>query len=154
MQMEGNDFEKEVGYIAKYYKEGLFNSVRALRKIKPVLRKVWTLPRIAAASCIIIVLGATAGLLIKNSYYSEKPTETIQPEVREIPMESISKVIDFDDTPLPVVIDQINIVYNVEITNIPTNADNYRLSLHYEGNAEDLIESINEILGINLEIEP
>ena len=151
--MERIDQEKEIGFIAKHYKEGLFNTNRALRKIKPAIRSIRSWQKIAAASCILIVVGATAALLIRNSYYSEKPIEIENTQSPVIPLDAVSKIIDFDDAPLPAVIDQINLVYNVEITNIPANAYDYRLSLHYEGNVKDLIETINEILGINLEIE-
>ena len=151
--MEGKDLDREIDFIARHYKARLFNTDRALRKIKPTIRKVWSWQRIAAASCIIIVLGATAALLIQNSYYSDKPIEIENTQSPVMPLDSMSMVIDFDDTPLPIVIDQINLVYGIEIGNIPVNAEDYRLSLHYEGNVIDLIDSINEILGINLEIE-
>lgn len=155
--MEGKDLDREIDFIARHYKAGLFNAQTALRKIKPAIHKFRSWQRIAVASCIVVVLSATAALLIRNTYYSKTPTE-IENEIENtqspvVPLETVSKVIDFEDTPLPVVIDQINIVYDVEIGNIPTNAESYRLSLHYEGNVIDLIESINEILGINLQIE-
>lgn len=151
--MTGSDLDKEIGFIARHYKEGVFNTEKALRKIKPVIRKIWSWQRIAVASCVVIVLGATAALLIRNSYYSEEQVKIENTVSPAVPLESISKVIDFDDVPLPVVIEQIKLVYDVEITNIPENAEDYRLSLHYEGNAIDLVETINELLGINLEIE-
>ena len=151
--MEGNKLDREIGFIAKYYKAGLFNTERTLRKIKPAVRKIWSWQRIAVASCIFIVIAASAALFILNPFYSEKTTDTENIITPQIPLEAISKVIDFDDTPLPIVIQQINSVYNVEVTNLPDDADNYRLSLHYEGNVVDLIETINEILGINLQIE-
>ena len=151
--MERKDLDREIGFIARHYKAGLFNTEKALRKIRPTIREIWSWQKIAAASCILIVIGATAALLIRDSYNSEKPTEIENTQSPVIPLESISKVIDFDDTPLPVVIEQINLVYDVEIRNIPPEAESYRLSLHYEGNVIDLIDSINEILGINLEIE-
>lgn len=147
------DINREINFIAKYYKDGLFNADKALRQIRPYIRKAWSWPRIAAVSSVIIVLGATAALLIRNSYFS-KPTGDIEnTPSKKIPLESISKVIDFDDAPLPVVIDRINSVYDVEVINVPVNADDYRLSLHYEGNVLDLLETINEILGTDLEIE-
>lgn len=151
--MEGKDFDKEISFVAKYYRQGLFNTEKALRKIRPTIHKVWSLPRIAAASCIIVVLGATAALLIRNSYSEKSVNIENTIDVTSVPLESISKVIDFDDAPLPVVIEQINLIYVVEIVNIPADADEYRLSLHYEGNVIDLLETINEILGINLEIK-
>ena len=151
--MDRRDIDKEIDFIAGYYKEGLFNVGKALKKIRPVGRRVWTWQRIAAASFIIIVLGATAAVLIRNSYHSNPSVEIENTVSPAIPLESISKVIDFDDVPLPVVIEQINMVYDVEVTNIPQEANEYRLSLHYEGNVMDLLETINEILGINLEIK-
>ena len=99
------------------------------------------------------VLSATAALLIRSTYYSEKPIEIENTQSPIKPVEVISRVIDFDDTPLPFVIDQIDLVYDVKIVNLPSNAEDYRLSLHFEGNVIDLIDSINEILGLNLEIE-
>lgn len=151
--MERNDIDREIDFVAKNYKSGIFNAKDALRKIKPANREIWSRQRIAVASCIIVVFSATAALLIRNTYYSEKTVETENTQSPALPLEAISKVIDFDDTPLPIVIDQINIVYDVEIGNIPANAEDYRLSLHYEGNVIDLVDSINEILGTNLEIE-
>lgn len=147
------DIDREIDFIAKYYKEGLFNADKALRQLKPKIRKAWSWPRIAAVSSVIIVLGATAALLIRNSYYSKPTVEIENPSSTNAPLESVSKVIDFDDAPLPVVIDRINSVYDVEVINIPADADEYRLSLHYEGNVLDLLEAINEILGTDLEIE-
>ena len=151
--MGKEEFDKEFGFVVKYYKEGLFNTEKALRKIRPKIRKVWSLPRLAAASCIIAVIGATAALLIRDNFSEKSVNIENTNEVHYEPLESISKVIDFDDAPLPVIIEQINIVYDVEIVNIPANADEYRLSLHYEGNVIDLLDTINEILGINLEVE-
>ena len=146
------DINREIEFIAGYYKEGLFNTDKALRQIKPN-SKSWSWPRIAAVSSVIIVLGATAALLIRNSYYSKPAVEIENTSSPKMPLESISKVIDFDDAPLTVVIHHINLVYGVEVINIPVDADDYRLSLHYEGNVLDLLETINEILGTDLEIE-
>ena len=151
--MEQKDLDREIGFIAKHYREGLFNADIALRKFKPIIRKIWSWQRIAVASCIIIVLSAGAALLFRETFYTDNPIEIENNQSPVLPLEAISKVIDFEDAPLPTVIDQINLVYNVTIVNIPIKAEDYRLSLHYEGNVVDLIDSINEILGINLEIE-
>ena len=151
--MERKDIDKEIDFIARHYKPYLFNTKKTLIKIKPTIRKIWSWQRISVAACILVVLSATAALLIRNAYYSEKSIEIENTQSPVMSLEATSKVIDFDDTPLPVVIDQINLVYDVEIGNIPANAEDYRLSLHYEGNVIDLVDSINEILGINLEIE-
>ena len=151
--MERKDLDEEIGFIVRHYKTGLFNTKKALRKIKPSIRKAWSWQKIAAASSILFVIGASAAFLIRNNLNSETQVEIENTVSTEVPFETVSRVIDFDDTPLPIVINQINLVFDVVITNIPDNADDYRISLHYEVNAIDLIETINEILGINLEIE-
>lgn len=67
--------------------------------------------------------------------------------------ESAVRAIDFENTPLPTVISEIREVYGVELTGIPDNAVDYRLSLHYEGSAEDLIATINEILDTKMAVK-
>ena len=147
------NLEKETYFIAKHYKEGMFAVVPALRRIKTTGRSWWTFPKIAAASIILIVFGATAAVLIKTSYISNKGDTIPEPPAINTPIVPVSKAIDFDDTPLPIVIQQIESVYGVEIVDMPLNAEDYHLSLHYEGTAGELIENINEILGIHLKVQ-
>ncbi|PWB06006.1 hypothetical protein C5O24_10620, partial [Paramuribaculum intestinale] len=63
------------------------------------------------------------------------------------------KIIDFENTPLPTVISKIKEVYGVEVINVPENAGEYRLSLHYEGNAVDLVATINDILETQMSVK-
>ena len=65
----------------------------------------------------------------------------------------VVRAIDFDDTPLPVVVARIREVYGVDVAGMPADAAKYRLTLHYEGNVADLVESINEILGTQMTVE-
>lgn len=60
------------------------------------------------------------------------------------------KIIDFECSSLPDVISEIKEVYGVEVVNLPENAEEYHLSLHYEGNAADLVATINDILGTQM----
>ena len=144
-------FDEEISFIAKHYRKGLFNPEKALKKIRPS-KRWWSASKIVAASFLFIILGATAALFIRQNYFFDK-TEFIETNTEEITApEFVVRAIDFDDTPLPVVVDEINLVYGVEIINLPTDADQYHLSLHYEGSAIDLIETINEILGTHMEI--
>lgn len=76
----------------------------------------------------------------------------IQQSIPADPKEVV-KVIDFENTPLPVVVDKIEEVYGVEVTGLPENAEEYRLSLHYEGNPVELVETINDILDIKMAIK-
>ena len=155
--MKDFDFEKEIRFIARFYKKGLFEVNASWKKIRPRQNKWWSIPRIAAASSVIIVLSAAAGIWINNTFLkSDNKTEVSvpsQPVPLAPPLESVSRVIDFEDAPLPVVVDQIELVYGVQIKNLPANSEDYHLTLHYEGNVADLIETINEIFCLNLEIE-
>ncbi|MDE6301913.1 MAG: hypothetical protein K2M19_09385 [Muribaculaceae bacterium] len=142
--------DKDIDFVASHYHAGLFDTHAALSRIKGSATRWWTRSRAAAAAVAFIVLGATAGVLIHNNYFgheaaSDAPATVVSPK-------EIVKVIDFEQTPLPVVVDKIKDVYGVEINGLPDDADEYLLSLHYEGSATDLVEVINEILGTDLEI--
>lgn len=65
----------------------------------------------------------------------------------------VVRAIDFDNASLTDVIAKINEVYGISVTNLPANADSYRLSLHYEGNVVELVETINDILDTELTIK-
>lgn len=144
--------QKEIEFIARHYRKGLFTIEPALYRIKGFRKKFWTFPKIAAVSSIVITIGATAAILITNSYNSSE-IETEAPIIENISPALVSHVIDFDDVPLTTVVEQINLVYGVEVENIPINADEIYISLHYEGTASDLIETINEIVGTQMRIK-
>ena len=63
------------------------------------------------------------------------------------------RAIDFENAPLPKVVERIREVYGVEVTGLPENPEEYVLSLHYEGNVNTLLESINEILDTKLKVK-
>ena len=66
---------------------------------------------------------------------------------------TIVRIIDFDDAPLSAVIEEINHVYGVEVTDMPADAAETRLTLHYEGDVVGLIETINETTGTELRLK-
>ncbi len=146
------DRDKDIDYIARHYHKGLFNTSSALRRVrtKPGLR--WTGAKTIAASALIAVVGATAAVIIRNNYLATSPEVVEQSQAIPIAPETISRTIDFEDIPLPVVTEKIKEVYGVEVTGLPDNAESYRLSLHYEGTAIDLIETINDILDTDMRI--
>lgn len=144
-------FHKNIDFIAKHYRKGLFAIEPALCRIKGVRKKIWTLPKIAAVSSFVIAIGATAAILI-TGYYNPKETGEEVPVMEKISPMSVSHIIDFDDVPLTTVVEQINLIYGVEVENIPVNADEVFVTIHYEGTASDLIETLNEILETHMKI--
>ena len=144
-------FHKDIEFLAKHYRKGLFTIEPALQRIKGFRKKFWTIPKVAAVSSVLIAIGATAAILITRSYNLEE-IETEVPVIEKVSPAFVSRVIDFDDVPLTIVVQQINVVYGVEVDNIPINADELYVSLHYEGTALDLIDTLNEILDTHMKI--
>ena len=156
--MKGFDFEKEISFIAKYYQKGAFAVEPALRKITGSAKRWRFSARVAVAASLFIGICAFAAVYMIGYRDSkpEEPQDKILPAFQETETgpSVISMTIDFEDAALPEVVKQIEKVYGVEIINMPDDADSYHLTLHYEGDASDLIDTINEILGTNLKIKP
>ena len=88
--------------------------------------------RIAAAIASFVVLTGTAAVIYHHVSISE--TNVGIPQNQPVNPREVVRII-------------------VEVVNLPDNADNYRLSLHYEGNPMELVETINDILDINMTIK-
>lgn len=140
---------KEIRFIAKHYKKGLFAVEPALRRIRPAASRWWTRSRIAAACIGAVILTASATLFVHHKYFVSPPVE-MQPS--SLPAAHIVRAIDFEDAPLPVVVAKIKEVYGIDVVNLPDNAEEYSLSLHYEGSASDLVDTINDILDTEMYI--
>lgn len=145
--MENN---KGIDYIAMHYRDGLFKVKPALEHITSRKTSWWSPFRIAAASAAVVVLSATAAVVVH--YHNISEAEPVESIVQPSPVMAI-KVIDFEETPLPTVVAKIGEVYGVDITGLPDNPEDYVLSLHYEGTAQDLVATINDILGTEMKIE-
>ncbi|MDE6352137.1 MAG: DUF4974 domain-containing protein, partial [Muribaculaceae bacterium] len=63
-----------------------------------------------------------------------------------------AKVIDFENASLTEIVREIEMVYNVNIVNLPDPTLDYNLSLHFEGNPVELIDAINDILGTQMNV--
>lgn len=143
---------KEIDFIAKHYRKGHFDADKALRRIKPVRRFRWTAARTVAASALIAVVGATAAIIYNTGYFTTSSESIEQTQSVIVAPETIVRVIDFENAPLPVVVEKIKEVYGVEVIGLPANATAYKLSLHYEGTAIDLLDTINDILDTDMQI--
>ena len=144
--------KEEIVYIAKRYRKGSFQADKGWKRldIAPALK--WKRMRAAAIIASVVALSATAGIVF---YQYTKPSkqETKQTTEKPISKKEVVKVIDFENTALPTVISKIKEVYGVEVLNIPDNAEDYKISLHYEGNAVDLIATINDILDTKMTVK-
>lgn len=140
---------KEIDFIARHYRKGRFDTAVAWSRLGIGAARRRRL-RIAAAIAGLVILSASAGLLIRE-YNTVTQTQQTQEIHVESPMQTV-RVINFDNAPLEKVIETIESVYGVRVIGVPDAAENYSLSLHYEGTPADLIAAINEILGTSMEV--
>ena len=140
---------KEIDFIARHYRKGRFDTAVAWSRLGIGAARRRRL-RIAAAIAGLVILSASAGLLIRE-YNTVTQTQQTQEIHVESPMQTV-RVINFDNAPLEKVIETIESVYGVRVIGVPDAAENYSLSLHYEGTPADLIAAINEILGTGMEV--
>ncbi|MDE6484395.1 MAG: hypothetical protein K2L14_03250 [Duncaniella sp.] len=141
---------KEIDFIARRYKERRFNTTDGWRRLGIAPVSAWKRFRVAAVVAAAVALSAAAALIYTG--YSTHDTVTTQIEAPAAEALTTVRVIDFDNAPLTEVVDKIEEVYHVTVDNMPADAAGYSLSLHYEGNPEDLIAVINEILGTSMTV--
>ncbi|MDE7347729.1 MAG: hypothetical protein K2N48_13440 [Muribaculaceae bacterium] len=144
--------DKDLKFIARHYRKGMFAVKPALRRIKGVRSAWWTRPRIAAACTLAAILTATAAIFVHNNYFSAPDSPASPTEQAAIHAADVVRIIDFEEAPLTEVVAKIREVYGVDVTNIPVDPDQYTLSLHYEGTAIDLVETINDILETDMTV--
>lgn len=142
--------DKEIGFVARHYREGLFSVKDGWRRLGLGMSVRMRRYRIAAAVSAVVVLSASAAIIYHEYRAGSVPekTETMQ---TVNPMAEV-KVIDFENAPLPEVIGQIETVYGIRVEGVPESPEHYELSLHYEGTPTDLISTINEILGTQMTV--
>lgn len=144
--------ENDIKFVASRYRKGRFAVNKAWERLGIVHTSFWSRARIAAAVAGFVIISATAAIV----YHQYTTSEAVRVENSAIQPTSpayVVKVIDFENSPLPQVIERIREVYGVDVENLPENAAEYNLSLHYEGNAVDLVNTINEILDTEMTVK-
>lgn len=146
--------DKNITFIARHYRTGRFNTREGWRRLGIFTGSRLRAWRIAAAATAVVAISATATFIYNTYSYNAGPSPDTQEETisTEQPL-LVVRAIDFDDTPLPIVVARIREVYGVEVDSVPADAAKHHLTLHYEGNVADLVENINEILGTQMSIE-
>lgn len=149
-------FKKSLDFVARYYRPNAFRPDAELFRTQT--RRPWWRRGAIAASVVAATLVASACFY---TFVIKAPT----PAVEEVtapaatagaPAEELSArviKIEFSDAALADVVKEIEKTYGVEVTNLPESGQ-YRLTLSYEGTATDLIETINEILGTEMKVNP
>lgn len=141
-----------IRFIARHYKPGMFSASKGWRRLGIAAASSWRRVRTAAAVAAAICLTASAAYLY-HDYRSDRHPATESAAPADTPPTLAVREIDFENAPLPKVVERIREVYGVEVSGLPENPEEYVLSLHYEGNVNALLESINEILDTNLKVK-
>lgn len=147
-------FKESVDFTSRYFEEGAYTP-KILFKSSEVFRDRKRSALRWVAACIAgVTLTATAVLVIYQvNSYKQSPTEVqsehIQPTVA-IPVDQVIHL-EFSDASLADVVKGVEDAYGVKLYNVPEE-DMY-LTLSYEGNAEDFVSAVNDVLGTDIKIE-
>ncbi|MDE6337239.1 MAG: hypothetical protein K2J63_07345 [Muribaculaceae bacterium] len=146
-------FKESLDFVVKYYRRDAFQPDDELFRVVPVRRPWWQRTAIAA-SVAVGVLAASAFLYVNLTRVSSEPQmpeQTVTAPGVEMRVETEVKRIEFKDATLKQVAEAIEATYGVEVEGIEANGE-IKLTLSYEGTAEDLVETINELLDTSLRI--
>lgn len=147
-------FKKSLSFVVSHYRPEAF-----VPRGRYVLPRPWWRRMSVAASVAAGVFVASA--LVYNAVI-DRPSAVVEPSqapvsvpVTSAPVATAQTVqrLEFADMPLSQVIDNIQTAYNVTVTGMTPDDASRTLTLSYEGNADDLVAAINEILGTNLTVE-
>lgn len=145
--------EKNIEWVARHYRKGAFDASRAWRRLAVKPARWWTRGKVAAAAAVAAILVATAAVVTWRQAPEPVGTSAME-QTAAADVLVVKKVLDFEQTPLAEVIDEIEKTYDVEIENIPSGVDTVKFSLHYEGTAPDLVNALNEALGAEMRAIP
>lgn len=150
--------QESLEFVTRHYRAGAFSAEDGLERlsaehgIESKERQWWRGRGIAAAAVVGAVLVASAAIytFIAKAPANDGKDVNIEQVNTAVDAANISQKIAFNDADLATVVKEIETVYGVNIENVPT--ESYRLTLSYEGTAKDLVETINDLLDIQLKI--
>ena len=143
-------YDKEIDFIADYYNDNIFSPENGWRKFRSAIGLSRKKYGIAAAVAAIIAVSSTAAIIVYEIQSNKTNAVECVSQKGVAADHGDIRVLAFDHTKLTDVIEIVETEYSVEIGNIPANSNDYELTLRYEGSPSELIEAINEILGIQL----
>ena len=154
MNTNDDKFQESLKFVATHYEHGAFSSGNAWRKLMCGNRFDWK-RKIAAAAVVCVVLAASAFLYTSLKPIDDKPQKVENSKVEKITPDLQNPIstarLEFTDAPLDEVVKCIEDTYGVKISGIPE--EKIKLTLSYEGTADDIVETINDTLQINLVVE-
>lgn len=149
------EIEENLKFVARFYRDDTLLPREGWKQFK-ALHSLSNLRRNIAAAAIGIAILATAASFYYLSSLADRtvtneeipapvPAQTMSPSLR-------SNTIEFHDASLKEVITEIERLYGVKVANLPEKE--IRVTISYEGTAEDVIDTLNGLFDIDLKIEP
>lgn len=151
--LDDKKFEEECRFVVAHFKEGAFRTKELFESRVAFRNRRRIAIRWVAASLIAVTLSAAA--IITYKIRSVEPDQ-VTPEQCIVDKADNSKAmeiihLEFNDAKLSDVIKAVEEAYGVKLTNVPD--EEIFLTLSYEGNAQDFIDTVNELLNTEIEIE-
>ncbi len=141
-------FKESVGFVSHFYCRGAFVARRRFVSHYRLWR--WRGVAAALAGCVLV---ASAAIVYVGTHRVETAQSEVLPavEMSVEPVKAEVKRMEFVNAPLDSVVGRIENVYGVKVKGV-SESDTMRLTLSYEGTAEDLVDAINLTLDTHLSI--
>lgn len=152
--------QDSIDFVSQYYDADAFADKRGRWSALTGHRAWWRCRPAAAAAVIGLVLVASAATLyvtLSHDASAPEPTHKEFPApVKQTPVDTLPSrekplKLNFSDMPLTDVCNEIEKAYGVTLTDRPDTEEH--LTLEYEGTADDIVATINDLLDVHIRIE-
>ncbi len=152
MKVNEKRFIDSLDFVARHYEKDAFQATRTWKSLGVPLMPWWRRRAVAAAvACVVIGASAFVYNWLERSSEPAVPAPPTQEIVQPATPAFRSERIEFNDADIDEVVSKIEEVYGLTIENVP-DAD-IRLTLSYEGTADELVSIINDMEHIDLVIK-
>lgn len=150
---EKNKTEESIRFVTRHYQDDTLLPREGWQRFS-VSHHISSLRRNVAAAYIGAVVFAAAASIY---YFNTRPdipatveNMNVQPsETAGVPEQRIERI-EFHNASLKEVVAEIERVYGVTIGNVPS--EEMSITISYEGTAQDVVETINDLLTLNLTV--
>ena len=148
-----HEIDEDLQNVVRHFKYGTLLPQSGWQRFKLTNKITTHRRRNIAASIAAAVLAASASIYYygnsENLKENQREIEILHEHTPEISVDKSEKIY-FKDASLKEVVNEIERIYGVTITNVPQ--EDKRITISYEGTASDVVETINDLMGINLTI--
>lgn len=152
MQTDNNSFSDSVSFVALHWRPGTFPQRQVLARITG-RRFLFMSRRVAVAVVAVVAAGCAVAAFLWFSRAPQAPepmpVAPLEQTVAPPPGQQVRRI-ELDDASMERIAAEVREVYGVELVNLPS--DDSRLTLSYEGTADDFVATVNDLLGSDIRI--